>query len=75
MHLLCRLSWCFVCFAASGIFAPISKVTKPGALPVSKTPPPSPMRAMSKGHVDVSRVTARVDTGKSIILMCLSPLC
>ncbi|XP_025109929.1 CAP-Gly domain-containing linker protein 3-like isoform X2 [Pomacea canaliculata] len=53
----------FKCPPNYGIFAPISKVTKPGALPVSKTPPPSPMRAMSKGHVDVSRVTARVDTG------------
>lgn len=55
----------FKCPANYGIFAPISKVTKPGAAPVSRTPPPSPMRALAKGNVDVSRVTARVDTGLS----------
>ncbi|KAK7487524.1 hypothetical protein BaRGS_00021226 [Batillaria attramentaria] len=55
----------FKCPPNYGIFAPISKVTKPGAVPVSRTPPPSPLRALTKGHVDVSRVTARVDTGLS----------
>ncbi|KAK7099935.1 CAP-Gly domain-containing linker protein 3-like isoform X2 [Littorina saxatilis] len=55
----------FKCPHNYGIFAPISKVMKPGAVPVSRTPPPSPLRAFSKGHVDVSRITARVDTGLS----------
>ncbi|XP_076463059.1 CAP-Gly domain-containing linker protein 3-like isoform X2 [Babylonia areolata] len=55
----------FKCPNNYGIFAPISKVMKPGAVPVSRTPPPTPLRSLSKGHVDVSRVTARVDTGLS----------
>lgn len=55
----------FKCPNNYGIFAPISKVMKPGSVPLSRTPPPSPMRTFSKGHVDVSRVTARVDTGLS----------
>ena len=46
----------------TGIFAPISKVAKPGAVPVSRTPPPCFIQG--KGQLDVSRVTARVDTGE-----------
>lgn len=55
----------FKCPQNYGIFAPISKVTKPGAVPASRTPPLSPLRALTKGNVNVSRVTARVDTGLS----------
>ena len=48
----------------SGIFAPVSKIAKPGSVPQkSLTPSPIKQPLVKSSSVDVSRVTARVDTG------------
>ena len=53
----------------SGIFAPISKISKLGT-PLRTRTPPAPRRLSSKDamplSVDVSHVTARVDTGQCL---------
>ena len=49
----------------SGIFAPVSKIAKPGSSPQkSLTPSPVKQPLVKSSSVDVSRVTARVDTGQ-----------
>ncbi|XP_059153165.1 CAP-Gly domain-containing linker protein 3-like isoform X2 [Physella acuta] len=56
----------FTCPNNYGIFAPISKISKLGMISRSRTPP-APKRLFSKElpNVDVSRVSAKVDTGLS----------
>ncbi|KAL8625698.1 hypothetical protein ACOMHN_043973 [Nucella lapillus] len=53
----------FKCPDNHGVFAPINKVSKPGAVAVSRTSPTTVPH--SKGQVDISHITARVDTGLS----------
>lgn len=50
----------------SGIFAPVSKIAKPGSAPRPRSPAVSPHKSpvQRSGSVDVSNVKARVDTGK-----------
>ena len=48
----------------SGIFAPLSKITKPVPGALFKLPPPKP-QTVTYGKVDVSKVTSRIDTGQS----------
>ena len=45
----------------TGIFAPLSKVAKPGSL--LTTPSRASLQRLNHGKVDVAHVTAKVDTG------------
>jgi len=61
----------FKCPPRHGIFAPISKIAKPGILVnSSKNGSPSPPKPISHKKVDTSRVTAKVDTGEYHIQVC-----
>lgn len=53
------------CWIFLGIFAPISKIAKPGSAPRPRSPAVSPHKSpvQRAGSVDVSNVKARVDTG------------
>ncbi|GFO03242.1 Cap-gly domain-containing linker protein 3 [Plakobranchus ocellatus] len=54
----------FTCSDGHGIFAPISKITKLGAVQRTRTPPAThrfPIKELPS--IDVSRVTAKIDTG------------
>ncbi|KAK3095868.1 hypothetical protein FSP39_020144 [Pinctada imbricata] len=54
----------FQCPRNHGIFAPVSKIAKPGSGPVSRPDSMSPHKPLQKASsVDVSNVKARVDTG------------
>ncbi|XP_046583518.1 CAP-Gly domain-containing linker protein 4-like isoform X1 [Haliotis rubra] len=56
----------FKCPPNYGIFAPVSKITKPGQVLASRVSPGSPSRSPIKpATVKVNHVTARVDTGLS----------
>lgn len=50
-----------------GIFAPISKIAKPGSAPRPRSPAVSPHKSpvQRAGSVDVSNIKARVDTGNT----------
>ena len=51
---------------STGIFAPISKISKPGILVSANN---SSRTSVSHGRVDTSHVTAKVDTGESIVIL------
>lgn len=55
----------FQCPKNHGIFAPISKIAKPGSAPRPRSPAVSPHKSpvQRAGSVDVSNIKARVDTG------------
>jgi len=49
----------------TGIFAPLSKIAKPGSL--LTTPSRTSLQRLNYGKVDVAHVTAKVNTGKYIV--------
>ena len=49
-----------------GIFAPVSKLSKPGSVPKPAQTPTKP-QLVNQGSVDVSHVTPKVDTGNFLI--------
>uniref|UniRef100_A0A0B7AJW1 CAP-Gly domain-containing protein n=1 Tax=Arion vulgaris TaxID=1028688 RepID=A0A0B7AJW1_9EUPU len=53
----------FNCPNNCGIFAPVSKITKLGAIQRSQTPPTPKWFSRDAASIDLSRVTAKVDTG------------
>ncbi|RUS77086.1 hypothetical protein EGW08_015169 [Elysia chlorotica] len=54
----------FTCADGHGIFAPISKITKLGAIQRTRTPPATHRYSVKElPPIDVSRVTAKIDTG------------
>ncbi|CAL1530139.1 unnamed protein product [Lymnaea stagnalis] len=62
----------FNCPNNYGIFAPISKISKLGMIQRSRTPPASRrLSSREMPNVDVSRVTAKVDTGLQAIMILL----
>ncbi|WAR23206.1 CLIP3-like protein [Mya arenaria] len=52
----------FNCSQKQGIFAPISKISKPGSV-VKAVSPTKQSQPVNQGNVDVSRVTSKVDSG------------
>lgn len=54
---------CYMFLLSAGIFAPISKISKPGAAMKSASPSKQ-VPAVNQGTVDVSHITSKVDTGK-----------
>ncbi|XP_060575927.1 CAP-Gly domain-containing linker protein 4-like isoform X6 [Ruditapes philippinarum] len=54
----------FNCSPKHGIFAPISKISKPGSV-VKSAPSPVKQAPVNQGNVDVSHVTSKVDSGLS----------
>ncbi|XP_060575923.1 CAP-Gly domain-containing linker protein 3-like isoform X3 [Ruditapes philippinarum] len=52
----------FNCSPKHGIFAPISKISKPGSV-VKSAPSPVKQAPVNQGNVDVSHVTSKVDSG------------
>ncbi|KAL3867597.1 hypothetical protein ACJMK2_040479 [Sinanodonta woodiana] len=55
----------FTCPRNQGIFAPVSKIAKPGSSTVKSpgTPSPSKQPLVKQSSVDVSHVTSKIDTG------------
>ncbi|BFY99568.1 hypothetical protein BsWGS_02608 [Bradybaena similaris] len=53
----------FICPNNCGIFAPINKITKLGAVQRSQTPPFTKRLSRDFASIDLSRVSAKVDTG------------
>ncbi|KAL5015773.1 hypothetical protein ScPMuIL_005362 [Solemya velum] len=53
----------FNCPPNHGIFAPISRIAKPGSNTSPKAPPMSPKSPVKAASLDISHVTARVDSG------------
>lgn len=56
----------------TGIFAPLSKITKTSILNKPSTTHPPLRQSLSFGKVNTSRVTAKVDTGKFFLYKILS---
>lgn len=58
------MSYIFFC---TGIFAPISRIAKPGSNTSPKAPPMSPKSPVKAASLDISHVTARVDSGEFLV--------